>query len=206
MSKQPSGDAMPMPRILIVDDEDAILKGYAAVLGQAADGTPSEDGCDGRLGELAADLFGGLPVAPPTQRFDLCLCHQAFEAIKAVELAKREQAPFSVAFIDVRLPPGPDGIALAEFIRALDPLVNIVIVTGFSDLSAEDSLDIRIVAEGVENKDQLTFLRDQGCDEAQGYHISRPLTAHAFEQWWHDYPAVHKMQFRQKSAGLHIVN
>ncbi|MFZ4551968.1 MAG: bifunctional diguanylate cyclase/phosphodiesterase [Aquabacterium sp.] len=42
-------------------------------------------------------------------------------------------------------------------------------------------LEVAIVAEGVENEDQAAFLRDHGCDEAQGFHLSRPLTEAAFE-------------------------
>jgi diguanylate cyclase len=37
-----------------------------------------------------------------------------------------------------------------------------------------------IVAEGVETLDQLRFLKFHECDDAQGYFISRPLTADAF--------------------------
>jgi EAL domain-containing protein (putative c-di-GMP-specific phosphodiesterase class I) len=37
------------------------------------------------------------------------------------------------------------------------------------------SLDLRIVAEGVETKEQYTFLKKNGCDEIQGYFISHPL-------------------------------
>jgi len=39
------------------------------------------------------------------------------------------------------------------------------------------SLDLRVVAEGVENEEQLTFLRENGCDEIQGYIVSRPVPA-----------------------------
>ena len=40
-------------------------------------------------------------------------------------------------------------------------------------------LNIRVVAEGVETEAQLAFLREQGCDEYQGYYFSRPLSADA---------------------------
>ncbi|MGE7990273.1 EAL domain-containing protein [Pseudomonas sp. NPDC089554] len=42
------------------------------------------------------------------------------------------------------------------------------------------SLELRVVAEGVETQEQLAFLREQGCDEAQGYLISRPVDAGTF--------------------------
>jgi len=42
------------------------------------------------------------------------------------------------------------------------------------------ALGIRTLAEGVETAEQLAFLREQGCDEAQGYFFSQPLPAQAF--------------------------
>lgn len=44
------------------------------------------------------------------------------------------------------------------------------------------NLGLRVVAEGVETVQQAAFLRDNGCDEAQGYLYSRPVTAAQFEQ------------------------
>ncbi len=45
------------------------------------------------------------------------------------------------------------------------------------------SLGLRVVAEGVENEETLQYLRDQGCDLAQGYHIGRPLAGEAIDAW-----------------------
>jgi DNA-binding LytR/AlgR family response regulator len=50
--------------------------------------------------------------------------------------------PFSAIFLDVRMPPGIDGYEAAERIRKLDPSVHIVIVTGYSDYTYEDFLEI----------------------------------------------------------------
>ena len=45
------------------------------------------------------------------------------------------------------------------------------------------SLGYSVVAEGVETKEQLAFLRLQGCDELQGYFLSRPLNGEALDAW-----------------------
>ena len=48
-------------------------------------------------------------------------------------------------------------------------------VNGMIHLS--QTLGIKVVAEGVEHKAQLDFLRRNGCDEIQGFYISRPIRA-----------------------------
>ena len=44
------------------------------------------------------------------------------------------------------------------------------------------SLNLRVTAEGVETAMQLEFLRNAGCDEAQGFHLSPPVSAERFAQ------------------------
>jgi EAL domain-containing protein (putative c-di-GMP-specific phosphodiesterase class I) len=67
--------------------------------------------------------------------------------------------------------------------------------TGAEDTGAEDTaivrstadlahnLGLNVVAEGVENQWTLDLLSTFGCDQAQGYHIARPMPAAAFTKW-----------------------
>jgi EAL domain-containing protein (putative c-di-GMP-specific phosphodiesterase class I) len=41
-------------------------------------------------------------------------------------------------------------------------------------------LEVGVVAEGVETKEQLTFLQDHGCDEVQGFYLGKPMPEEAF--------------------------
>lgn len=50
-------------------------------------------------------------------------------------------------------------------------------------ISLGQSLGIRVVAEGVENEEQLEFLAGNNCDEVQGFYFSRPLSDTAFSAW-----------------------
>lgn len=46
----------------------------------------------------------------------------------------------------------------------------------------QPQVDLKVIAEGVETAQQLAFLRDNGCDEMQGYHFSRPVSAEEIEK------------------------
>ncbi|MBF0462599.1 MAG: EAL domain-containing protein [Magnetococcales bacterium] len=56
-------------------------------------------------------------------------------------------------------------------------------------ISLAKKLRLHVVAEGVETAEQLAFLREQGCDEIQGYYFSRPLSAEAFAAFVKQYGA-----------------
>ena len=50
-------------------------------------------------------------------------------------------------------------------------------------ISFSRRLGMRVIAEGIENEEQLQWLIAHGCDEGQGYHFSKPLRLEAFEAY-----------------------
>ena len=119
-------------RLLIVDDEPAMHDSYARCF------AVQRGAAENALDAMAAELFGDDTPAADTaadDSFDLTHCHQGLDAVAAVEAALAAGTPYAVAFIDVRMPPGIDGRETARRIRALDPEINLCIVTGFSDFS-----------------------------------------------------------------------
>ena len=94
-------------RILAVDDDRAILDLYKQILNSDY----RKDGSD--------------------TNFEVDCCSQGKEAVEAVKLSLEFKQSYAVIFLDLSMPPGPDGEWTAEQIQKLDPYTNIVLVSGF---------------------------------------------------------------------------
>ncbi|MBI5117501.1 response regulator [Candidatus Poribacteria bacterium] len=136
-------------RILVVDDEPLLLGFYQDVLCPEEEESISQSGLD----DLEARLFSNAPRASAVPKFDLKLCPQGDAAVEIVREALQEKDPFSVIFLDVRMPPGPDGVWTAENIRALDPDAQVVIVTAYSDIDPAE------IAQRVPPSDKLLYVQ-----------------------------------------------
>ena len=121
-------------RILIADDDSFILKVYQRALSRVNTGAYGSDRNPKAKGNSCCP--NTLNLTP--QSFDVVTCQQAYEAVDAVKDSLECGRPFSVVFTDIRMPPGPDGIWAAEQIRALDANIEIVIVTGHTDIHPRD--------------------------------------------------------------------
>lgn len=120
-------------RVLIADDDEHILECYREAF-SGADTTEHMRALDA----LDAELFNDEAEIPAAPTFEIVSCSQGQEAIDAAKEAANDGQPFDVVILDVRMPPGIDGVEAGSRIREMDPDVEIVFVTGFSDIPREE--------------------------------------------------------------------
>lgn len=125
-------------RILIADDDEYILECYREAFGDA-DSTEHLKALDA----LDTELFDTEAIIDDAPRFDVVSCSQGQDAIDKAKAAAEDGHPFDVVILDVRMPPGIDGVEAGSRIRELDPDIEIVFVTGFSDVK-RDELERRV--------------------------------------------------------------
>lgn len=119
--------------MLVADDDSQILRCYRRAFAR-----PSPPDGDAAFHSLSGELFGSPVVRGQPVAFELVECQQGDEAVRAAETARSSETPFDVVVLDVRMPPGINGVEAGERIRRLDPDVPIVFVTGYSDVSEQD--------------------------------------------------------------------
>ena len=68
-------------------------------------------------------------------------------------------------------------------------------------ISLAHNLGLLVIAEGVEDYEQVTYLREHGCDVIQGYYYSRPLPAAEFGEWLKDYEEKRSSAVKLKMLG-----
>jgi two-component system, sensor histidine kinase and response regulator len=124
----------PNRRILIIDDNGAIHEDFRKILSRGNTQTNA-------LATAEAALFGDAP-APPVQfpEFQIDSAFQGQDGVAFVEKSLEENRPYAMAFIDVRMPPGWDGVETTAKIWQKYPDLQVVICTAYSDYSWEEML------------------------------------------------------------------
>ena len=122
-------------RVLIVDDSPAIHSDFDKILAPVAE---SEVKLSAALHDLFVDS-GQVEDRPDhtSIAFALSHAHQGQEAFEMIAEAEAANNPFALAFVDVRMPPGWDGVETISRVWAEHPRVEMVICTAFSDYSWE---------------------------------------------------------------------
>ena len=133
-------------RLLLVDDNPAIHDDFRKVLLGAGKREHTLEAAE-------AVLFGTVQRAPPATTFEIDSAHQGQEALEKVKAAIDEGRPYALAFVDVRMPPGWDGVETIEHLWRADPLLQVVICTAYSDYSWER------IAERLGGSDGFVILK-----------------------------------------------
>ena len=133
------------PRILIIDDTPTIHDDFRKIL------APHQHQDD--LDALESSFFDEDPDDDDFEDFELAHAHQGEEGLELTRQSLVEQRPFAVAFVDMRMPPGWNGIETIRRIWLTDPRVQVVICTAYSDYSW------KAVREEFGRTDNLIVLR-----------------------------------------------
>lgn len=138
-------------RILLVDDNEAIHEDIESIL------SINKNNSDVELRQMEDDLFGRSWLAEPevlTETiYDIDHAYQGEQAIKMVDIAETEGDPYSLVFMDMRMPPGMDGIETIQRIWANHPFTEMVICTAYSDYSWDQ------IVKNLGNTDKLLFMK-----------------------------------------------
>lgn len=120
-------------RVLVVDDQPEIHADYRKVLGA--------NGND-RLASLESEVFATpAPRRPSPVEFEIDDVYQGIDGVARVRRSLAEGRPYAVAFVDMRMPPGQDGLSTVLDIWAVDPRIQVVICSAYSDYSWSQIID-----------------------------------------------------------------
>jgi two-component system NtrC family sensor kinase len=116
-------------RILIIDDNPSIHKDFETILVEEEETTS--------FSALRTEVFGERPAGDHTAKntYELDFASQGEQGCEKIQLACTEGRPYELVFVDMRMPPGWDGLKTIEHLWRIDPNVQAVICTAYSDYS-----------------------------------------------------------------------
>lgn len=147
------------PTILAVDDEPDILEAYRKILTRGT-------GAGSRPIALFDTPRSSQGAGREEPSFHLITAGQGEEAVELVRSHQEKGLPIQAVFLDIRMPPGIDGLETAKRLRKIDPGLQIVIVTAFSDYPFYE------IASQLGRREAL-------------YYLEKPFTAEQIRQLAH---------------------
>ena len=132
-------------RVLVIDDNQAIHEDFRKILHAKA--------VDESLDQARVALFDDPPPLRALERFELDCADQGQAALTLVQLARDEGRPYAVAFVDMRMPPGWDGMETIEHIWKVDARIQVVLCTAYSDQPWDE------ITERIGRNDKLLILQ-----------------------------------------------
>ncbi|HEV7923850.1 MAG TPA: response regulator [Verrucomicrobiae bacterium] len=165
-------------RVLVIDDNRAIHDDFRKILSP-------DDAAAAALHATEAALYGDSRANVAQTQFDVDSAYQGQEGVAMVKKGLSAERPYAMAFVDVRMPPGWDGVETTRKIWELDPNLQVVLCTAYSDYSWSEMF------EKLGRRDGLLILK-KPFDTVEAFQLANALT----EKWW-----LHQ-QHRQKMVEL----
>jgi diguanylate cyclase (GGDEF)-like protein len=135
-------------RVLLIDDNVSIHGDFRKVLSSGP-----EDAAQEALAQLEADLFGGQKNTPARPNFEVDSAYQGKDGVEMAGAALERGEPYAMAFVDMRMPPGWDGLKTIEELWKVDPDLHVVICSAHTDYDWSE------VVERLNHSDKLLVLR-----------------------------------------------
>jgi PAS domain S-box-containing protein len=195
-----STDLKPNHRILIVDDNTSIHNDFREIL-------CPDNSDEAAANEMEGVLFDEDKLAPDQMSFELDSAYQGQEALEMVKKALGDNRPYALAFVDVRMPPGWDGVETIARIWEVDPELQIVVCTAYADYSWEemrakvgqpdsllvlkkpfDNIEVQQLAHALTQKWLLNFQARLQIAELAQANESLAMSEERFSKAFHESP------------------
>jgi len=156
----------PNRRILVIDDNESIQQDFRRILTE-------QNGDCGALDSASAAFFGSESTEhAATMAFHVDTAAQGQDGVAKVREALHRSQPYAVAFVDMRMPPGWDGVETIEHLWDADEDLQVVLCTAYSDYTWEQT------TERLGHTDRLLVLK-KPFDNIEARQIACALT----EKW-----------------------
>jgi len=165
-------------RVLVIDDQPSIHEDFKKIL--VGEAKPVD------LDEMEAKVFGIRAPEPRRIRFEVDGAYQGAEAIEKIRCARAERRPYALVFVDVRMPPGLDGVETLAMIFEEDQDIQAVLCTAYSDWTWS------AIAERVDNEGRFLILK-KPFDAAEVRQMAAAMTMK-----WSEQAALHAAYRRQE--------
>jgi two-component system sensor histidine kinase/response regulator len=180
-------------RVLVVDDNPSIHEDFRKILSPATAKAADLDATE-------AALFGPSPDAVEQPQFEVDSAYQGQGGVELAKKALEAGRPYAMAFVDVRMPPGWDGVETTRKIWELDPNLQVVLCTAYSDYSWSEMF------EKLGQRDGLLILK-KPFDAVEALQLAHALT----EKWWLHQQSRRRMEelesrVAERTAELTITN
>jgi len=201
-----STDLQPNNRILIVDDNASIHSDFREIL------CPTDSG-ESAVMDMEKVLFEEDSKASFQKSFDVDSAYQGQEALEMVKKSLADKRPYAVAFVDVRMPPGWDGVETIAHIWKADPDLQIVVCTAYSDYSWDemrskvnqpdsllvlkkpfDNIEVQQLAHALTKKWLLNCQTRVQLEELAAANLSLAVSEERFSKAFHENPLPSAIQ------------